>query len=100
MDGASAPVGPDTVPARRLDSRTRNFGGQLLVAGRRSALQLDATAGFIWRRIDGRRSVLAIAQLVSTEYGIDVDTAADDVAALLCSLVDCGVVTLRSAPTA
>ena len=94
MDEAAAAVRPDSVPSRRLDSRTRNFGGQLMVGGRRSALQLDATASFILRRIDGRRTVHEIAQLVAAEYGIDQDTASGDVVSLVGQLIDGEIVTL------
>lgn len=94
MDEAATAVRSESVPSRRLDSRTRNFGGQLLVGGRRSALQLDATAGFILRRIDGRRTVHEIAQLVAAEYGVDMDTATGDVVSLVGQLVDCEIVTL------
>lgn len=88
------PVGPDTVPARTLDARIRNYGGSLMVGGPRSVLQLDEAAGFIWRRIDGRRSVLAIAELLAVEYGVDVETATGDVADLVGQFAGCGVVTL------
>ena len=94
MDEAAVAVCSDSVPRRRLDSRTRNFGGQLLVGGRRSALQLDATAGFVLRRIDGRRTVHEIAELVAAEYGVDMETATGDVVTLVDQLLDGEIVTL------
>jgi hypothetical protein len=64
------------------------------VSGPRSALALDETAGFVLRRIDGRRSVRDIAQLVAAEYGVDIETATGDVAALIEQLAGCDVVAL------
>jgi hypothetical protein len=94
MAETATTVRSDSVPERRLDSRARNFGGLLLVGGRRSALQLDATAGFILRRIDGRRTVHEIAELVAAEYGVDLETATSDVVTLVGQLLDGEIVTL------
>jgi Coenzyme PQQ synthesis protein D (PqqD) len=85
----------DTVPTTNLDARVRNFQGKLFVAGPTQVLELTETASFVWKQIDGRRSVRELAAALSSEYDVDVDTATDDVAELVDELVDVGVVTVK-----
>jgi coenzyme PQQ synthesis protein D (PqqD) len=87
-------IGADAVPRRRLDSRVRTMRGKTLVAGARQALELDETATFIWRRLDGSSTVGQIAEAVVAEYDVDRQTALADVVELVCDLVECEVVEL------
>jgi Coenzyme PQQ synthesis protein D (PqqD) len=100
MTEAPAPIVSGTVPDRRLDSRIRNLGDRLLVGRSSSALELDPTAGFVWRRIDGERTVRQLAELLAAEFGADPATALEDVIGLVGQLRDCGVVTLVTPPPA
>jgi hypothetical protein len=48
--------------------------------------QLNATAGFIWRQIDGVASAADIAVMVAREYGVEERAAASDVEKALSDL--------------
>lgn len=73
----------DTVPDHRLDVRVRNLGGTLLVALAEDAFELSDSSAFLWRAIDGARTVSQIAESLATEYGIDgAEALADTVDAL------------------
>ena len=80
-------MGPDAVPARRLDARVRNVGGTILVAGPREVLELTETAAFVWNRMDGERTIRALGQELSNEYDVELETATEDVAELVDDLV-------------
>ncbi len=54
--------------------------------------QLNATAGFIWRQIDGVASPADIAALVAREYGGEERTAANDVEKALSDLWELNLV--------
>ncbi len=73
----------ERVPRIPLNVRLRKHRGQHLAIGYEHALELSDTAVFIWKQIDGQVDVDGIAQAVSTQYAIDVETAAEDVQALL-----------------
>jgi PqqD family protein of HPr-rel-A system len=63
----------------------RTVGDDVLVhdeAGGRVHV-LNATAGTVLRACDGTRSEAAIAAMLAAEYGIDIATAATDVAAVI-----------------
>jgi hypothetical protein len=77
----SGPVCPDSVPERRLEAQVRNLGGTLTVARPESdtAVELSETAGYIWRTIDGRRTVQAIGELLAQRYDVRPETAVTDV---------------------
>ena len=93
----AAAVQAGTVPRRRLDARVRAARGTLLVAGAGEALELDEVAAFMWKQIDGTRTVAEIADAVAGAYDVDAGTARDDVAELLGELVEVGVVELGGA---
>jgi hypothetical protein len=82
---------PDSVPRKRLDARVRNYRNRILVAGPRDPFELTDTAAFIWRLIDGQRSISDLAEAVCAEYQIDHQTAVPDVAELIATLAAAGV---------
>jgi Coenzyme PQQ synthesis protein D (PqqD) len=88
---------PAAVPQWRLEAQVRAMRGKMLVAGPEEIRELDEIATFIWRQIDGVRTVEQIAGIVSTEYDVDAGTALADVAELLAELASCRVIDL-SAP--
>lgn len=83
---------PDSVPAPRLDVRYRNIRGQILITRGEDALELTETAAFVFRRVDGTRSVRRIGEALAAEYGIGADEAVADAAAVLTGLADAGFV--------
>jgi hypothetical protein len=88
-------MGPDAVPARRLDARVRNVGGTILVAGPREVLELTETAAFVWSRIDGERTIRALGQELANEYEVELETATEDVAELVDDLLANDLVDVR-----
>ncbi len=86
-----------SVPRWRIDARVRTMRGKTFVAGPREARELDETAAFIWRMLDGTRTVQQIAEAVCAEYAVDAGTAVTDVTELVTELIGCGVVELSPA---
>jgi len=85
---------PAAVPQWRLDAQVRAMRGKMLVAGPEEIRELDEIATFIWRQIDGVRTVEQIACIVSDEYDVAAGTALADVAELLAELAGCRVIDL------
>jgi len=81
-------IGPDDVVVRPLNVRTRNYRGSVFVGGYQHVMELTEVAAFVWRHIDGHRTVRQLGELVATEYDIDLLTATEDVAELLADLTD------------
>ncbi|GAB2856399.1 hypothetical protein GCM10027176_68480 [Actinoallomurus bryophytorum] len=77
---------PESIPKRRTSVRARKFRGQLLVSIDEETFELSESAEFIFRGINGRRSVQEIGVLLAEKYAIPVDTAVEDVAELLDAL--------------
>lgn len=95
-DGLPVPdPGPDAVPVRTLASRIRRHQGTTYVAGPQQVFELTDTAAFVFRHIDGKRTVRDIGHLLATEYGTDTKTAIGDIAELLADLVEQDVVEFR-----
>ena len=84
-----------SVPVLRLDVRVRNGGQGLTVARQQHVYELDEVASFIWRQIDGSRTVADIGTCLAGEYGIDAGEAAADVADALEPLVEDGLITVK-----
>jgi Coenzyme PQQ synthesis protein D (PqqD) len=81
----------DTVPRRSPVVRIRKFRGALLVGGSEHMLELNGSAEFVFRRIDGVHSIGDIARLVQDTYGIPWHSALQDVEELIHELVDCQI---------
>ncbi|MGX9887322.1 PqqD family protein [Streptomyces sp. NPDC002276] len=81
---------------RAPDVRVRRFRGVLLIARRDDALELDAVAEFIFRRVDGGTTVHAIGEQLAATYGIPVDEAVADSLELLGRLHELGMVRMES----
>jgi hypothetical protein len=77
---------PESVPKRSASVRARKFRGQLLISINEETFELSDSAEFIFRGINGRRSVQEIGVLLAEKYEIPVDTAVEDVAELLDAL--------------
>ena len=75
-------------PKQRSDVRVRLVEGEMVVFDRRCGLihQLNPTAGYIWERCDGTATIADIAQHLAEAFGVDPQTAAADVVALIAQL--------------
>lgn len=80
------------VPRWRIDVRVRTMRGKVLIAGPRETLELADTAAYIWRLIDGTRTIQQIAHAVSSEYDVDTRTAFTDATDLITELLNCEVI--------
>jgi hypothetical protein len=89
---SSGGSGDAAVPCVPLNVRLRRQSGRYLAVGYEHTLELSDTAAFIWQQVDGRRSVAAIAELVSDEYAVDTATALADVRELLDDLAAHGLI--------
>lgn len=79
--------GSDRVLGPRFDMRVRNSGGRLIVAADGTSLELSESAGFVFRQVDGTRTVGEIGALLAAEYDIDVAEATADAAEVLAELL-------------
>jgi hypothetical protein len=84
----------DAVPDRRLDTRVRNRRGVLFIARAEHAFELSDAAAFVWRQIDGRRTVRQLAERMAAEYDLDLSTAEQDVGELCAALAGQGIITV------
>ncbi|MFJ4655868.1 PqqD family protein [Nocardia sp. NPDC088792] len=85
-------MGPDTVAALPLNVKIRIHGGKTIVGGYQHFYELTESAAFIWRQIDGTRTVDDIGLLVAEEYDIDRESAGQDVAELFTELAEHDVI--------
>jgi len=92
IDASTAEI---AVPRIRPGMRVRNFRGKLFVASQGQAFELSDTAAFIYRAIDGERTVAEIGRQVAAEYGIPFDTAVEDLVELLTALSKAEVLDLK-----
>lgn len=91
---------PHSVPVIDLAVRIRNYDGTLIVAaGLNEQMELADVAAFIWRQIDGHRTVATIADTVAHEYAIDATMARDDVFELLTDLAAADLIEPPGSPT-
>lgn len=87
----------DAVPSRSLVVRVRNSGGLLLVCLDDDVFELSEVSGFIWKSMDGRRTLGQIGELVAERYGVDPATATADTVEVVADLAAARVVRLRHA---
>jgi len=66
---------PAAVAERRRETRVRKYRGKLFVANGVDAFELNDVAEFIFRQVDGRRSVQQIAEHVAVTYDIPLPRA-------------------------
>ncbi|MFI1913354.1 PqqD family protein [Nocardia sp. NPDC020380] len=89
-------VGPEAIAALPLNVKIRIHGGKTIVGGYQHFYELTESAAFIWRQIDGTRTVHDIGLLVAGEYDIDKESATQDVAELLTELAEHDVIKIRN----
>lgn len=93
--GSEQVISADSVPVAPLHVRMRKFQGKMFVGGYEHVLELSDTATFIWRKVDGVRTVGEISQLVAREYEIPAEVAQADVLALFSELEQGEVLTIK-----
>ncbi|HZM75058.1 MAG TPA: PqqD family protein [Candidatus Limnocylindrales bacterium] len=74
----------------------RNVRGTMLLAWQETFLELADVAGFLWRQLDGVRTVDELVALIAAEYDVEPGEVAEDVHAVLADLVQAGFIALRS----
>ncbi|GGO82151.1 PqqD family protein [Wenjunlia tyrosinilytica] len=79
-------VGPGSVASLPLNVKIRNHRGKTVVGGYEHFFELTDSAAYIWRQIDGTRTVSDIAALIAKEYDIDQESATQDIVDLFAEL--------------
>ena len=87
------------VPQLRPGVRVRNFQGKLFVASQGQGFELENTAAFIYRAVDGKRTVSDIGRQLAAEYDIPFATAVEDTAELLVALNAAEVLDIKGLDT-
>lgn len=78
----------------------RNLQGRVIVGLDAVTMELSDVAAFIWKAVNGQRTVAEIAAAVAGEYDVAVETTNEDVVEFLASMVEAGFVEVRSVPGA
>jgi hypothetical protein len=78
----------------RGDLLVRDMGDEVVVLDRRQGRvhHLNATAGFVWQRLDGRTPAHRIATAVANQFEVDLEAAVGDVMTLVRQLDELGLV--------
>jgi hypothetical protein len=92
----------DAVFVRDETAVTRRIAGETIIVPVRndvadldSIYTLNETGSFIWELLDGQRTVATLVDAVVEEFEVDRELAASDVARLVASLRDEGLLRLR-----
>ncbi|HSK48290.1 MAG TPA: PqqD family protein [Coriobacteriia bacterium] len=82
------------VPNRADGSAWRMVDGEMIVVSATTAniLSLNGTGAFVWERLDGEKSIGAIAAELAEAYEVSRDEAEEHVSEFLGSLHDEGLV--------
>ena len=90
------------VPKRKWSVRMRNFRGSLFVftADETTHLELNDVGRFMFRALDGRRTVAQVGELVAREYDIAPEEATADVQEFVEELAAAAIVDLLPAEPA
>ncbi|MBM0201670.1 PqqD family protein [Micromonospora sp. NPDC051227] len=86
---------PNTVPSTRLDTRWRKYRGKVFIARGDNAFELSEVAAFIYKSIDGSRTIRQLGEGLAAEYDIAVEDAVSDIEELLTDLVAADVIDIR-----
>ncbi len=88
---------PSSVPERRPGFRLEILDDEIILLHPTDGtiVQCNQTAGIVLQLCDGSRSMSEITDLVSDAFPASKDSVADDVQAILSSLVAADVITLR-----
>lgn len=75
----------EQICSRSADVIERDLQGESVLLDLNTGIyySLNPAGGFIWRLLDGNRTVREIVDLVVAEFDVDPETAAEDAAALI-----------------
>jgi hypothetical protein len=75
----------DSQPERAPGLSVEEIDGEYVVLDRRAGRvhQLNETAGFVWKRLDGEHSVAQIVEALCREYDVPEAQAREDVGNLI-----------------
>lgn len=82
---------PKDVLRPRPDVRIRRIAGTVTIGLGGEAFELAESTYFLWRRIDGKRSVRELSELLAAHYEIAAGTALEDTVEVLTELRDRGL---------
>jgi hypothetical protein len=82
----------EAVVAPAVGVRVRNFRGRILLARIDQVAQLEEVGSFIWRQLDGVRTVGQVGDVVAQEYDVAPGEARADALELLADLAGLGLV--------
>ncbi|MFY9532325.1 MAG: PqqD family protein [Candidatus Acidiferrales bacterium] len=63
----------------------REIDGEVVIISPEDSLvhELNATASFLWKQLNGRRSVKELAGMLAREFEVDLETARADISELM-----------------
>jgi pyrroloquinoline quinone biosynthesis protein D len=85
-----------SVPVRQLEVRTRKYRGRLFIARYDHVFELNGTAEFLFKQIDGISTVRQIAQRIVDRYRIGLSEAVAETREFMAPLVAAQIIQLRS----
>lgn len=80
------------IPNEQCPVREVGTGLVLMAPAGTATHSLDEIGAFIWRQIDGRRSLAGIVEALIAEYEVDSGQATNDVRAFVSQLVEADLV--------
>lgn len=85
--------------SRRLDLTIRKLDGEMVILDRQAGRvhQLNRTASLIWEACDGNATPAELAEVVARTFDVDLNTAADDVAAAVVQLLNLSLLKAQAA---
>jgi len=94
--GTPAPLAPDDVPARRLDTRIRRMDGSLVLAFGETVVQLSESGALLYEHMDGRRTVGMLAAVLAETYELSEQEALTDTGEFLGYLLENSLAEVRT----
>jgi hypothetical protein len=93
------PVPAAGVVTQEMPSAEALKSEAVLILPRQAQIKvLNEVAAFVWKRLDGKRSVEELISLVTEEYDVSGETARRDVTAFLESLAERGMIHWAGTP--
>ena len=80
--------------ARNEDCPVREIGDGLVIMAPTGTVthSLEGIGVYIWQRLDGKKSLAAVLDAMTTEYAVDREVAAADLIAFVNELLDADII--------